>query len=485
MRTRFIEEPSLLFGLNQHICPKGGISNFHPYDISSVRPEKIITGIIGKSEGIQKICQWLEACKLPIAAKPAKKGKKQNLNLFPAFDGFNKNDGFKCEIIYDDTYLRSINNSEFETIKNDFENLDDRILNVAALYLNEIRYLTKNKKVDIILCVLSEDIIECITKAILTNTGEEEDERSYSDKDDTEDGNVELEQNFRRYLKAKAMQFQVPIQIVKDRILNPTAEMQDPATIAWNFFTALYYKAGGTPWALIRKDMSETTCYAGISFYRSRDKKSIQTCIAQIFNEKGKGIILRGEEIVVPKYDRTPHLTDQQAFTLLDLSLKEYIEAIKQTPKRLVLHKTSNYSNDEIYGFQQAAKKYFIQQVDLVTIINSDFRLYREHQYPPLRGTHVTFTPKQHILYTRGAVPYFATYPGSYIPRPLEIRLFAYDESPDIICDEILALTKMNWNNTQFDRKMPITLECSQNVGNILKYLSADDSMQLKYSSYM
>jgi len=81
------------------------------------------------------------------------------------------------------------------------------------------------------------------------------------------------------------MQYQAPIQIVRDRIANPTAEMQGSATIAWNFFTALYYKTGGTPWALIRKNMAETTCFAGISFYKSRDKRTMQTSIAQIFNE--------------------------------------------------------------------------------------------------------------------------------------------------------------------------------------------------------
>ena len=53
------------------------------------------------------------------------------------------------------------------------------------------------------------------------------------------------------------------------------------------------------------------------------------------------------------------------------------------------------------------------------------------------------------------------------------------------LCDEIIALTKMNWNNTQFDRQMPITIECARNVGEILKYLDPDDEMQLKYSFYM
>ena len=65
------------------------------------------------------------------------------------------------------------------------------------------------------------------------------------------------------------MKYNIPIQIVRDRIAEPTGEMQDPATIVWNFFTALYYKVSGTPWALVRKDMSETTCYAGLSFTKA------------------------------------------------------------------------------------------------------------------------------------------------------------------------------------------------------------------------
>jgi len=67
----------------------------------------------------------------------------------------------------------------------------------------------------------------------------------------------------------------------------------------------------------------------------------------------------------------------------------------------------------------------------------------------------------------------------------LEIRLFKYDESPELICREILALTKMNWNNTQFDRRFPITIECARNVGTILKYLKPEDKVHIKYSFYM
>ncbi|MCX6213386.1 hypothetical protein [Spirosoma sp.] len=481
MKLRYIEEPSLQFGTDQHICPKSGIYSFNPFDIAQVRPEKITIGIVGKGESVDKIIEWIESCKNHISGKQS---KNPHPNLFMNFCGFNKNIGFKCEIAYDETYLRKLNNSDFDKIVTGNGSLEEIINEVTNLYLNEIKFLSKNKKPDVVLCALSENLMKHIMEAKPKNNEEEED-KEIIEKDFDAEKLSKKEQNFRRNLKAQAMQYNVPIQIIRDRIAKQTAEMQDPATIAWNFFTALYYKASGTPWALIRKDSAETTCYAGISFFQSRDKKSTQTSIAQIFNELGKGVILRGEEIKLKKYDRVPHLEGQQAFNLLTQSLTEYYDAVKIFPKRIILHKTSNFNDDEVYGFTEAAKKLYINQIDLVSIQTSDLRLYRRGNYPPMRGTHFSLSDKHHLLYTRGSVPYYETYPGRYIPRAIEVKLTTYDESPNVICDEILALTKMNWNNTQFDTQMPITIECARNVGEILKYLGPEDQMQLKYSFYM
>lgn len=154
------------------------------------------------------------------------------------------------------------------------------------LYLAEIHFLANNKKPDVILCVLDESLTKIIygTKTIEI------------DDDFNEEDPVEIEVNFRRLLKAKAMEYNIPIQIFRDRIAKPSSEMQDEASIAWNFYTALYYKAGGIPWSL-KKESSNITCFAGISFYRTRDKKTIQTSVAQIFNEHGNGVILRGTPV--------------------------------------------------------------------------------------------------------------------------------------------------------------------------------------------
>jgi hypothetical protein len=478
MNIKIFEEPLLQFGNSESVCPKTGLMRFNPYDLDKVRPERIKTGIIGKSESIDTITQWLERCKKPIAAK-----KSSLPNLFPGFCGFNKDEAFKAEIIYDEGYVRKINNSEFEGILKKEKDYKKIIEEFVELYINEIRFLSKNKSPDVILCVLSEKFIETIIGQPVIKS--EEDGDTVQEKDEIMDEEISLqENNFRRLLKSKAMEYNIPIQIVRDRIAKPSSEMQDAATIAWNFFTALYYKASGTPWAMKKKD-STITCYAGISFYKSRDKRTIQTSVTQIFNEHGKGVILRGSPVEMKKGDKEPHLTEQQAYELLDNSLKEYYEALKIYPQRLVLHKTSNFNPNEIEGFKAAAYKNHINAIDMVTVMRTPLRLYREGQYPALRGTFGSFGEKTHLLYTRGYVPFYKTYPGSYIPNPVEVRLYSHDESPELICEEILTLTKMNWNNTQFDRKYPITIECSQKVGEILKYLNTDQVPQIKYSFYM
>jgi argonaute-like protein implicated in RNA metabolism and viral defense len=73
-----------------------------------------------------------------------------------------------------------------------------------------------------------------------------------------------------------------------------------------------------------------------------------------------------------------------------------------------------------------------------------------------------------------------------YVPHPLDVRIIEADESPAQICREILSLTKMNWNNTQFDGRLPITLQCARRVGEVMKYLGPEDGEpQTSYSFYM
>jgi hypothetical protein len=66
------------------------------------------------------------------------------------------------------------------------------------------------------------------------------------------------------------------------------------------------------------------------------------------------------------------------------------------------------------------------QEVDSGELIwiseGSDLRLFRSGQQSPLRGTFVEFEDDYGLLHTRGAVGYYGTYPGMYVPRPIALR---------------------------------------------------------------
>jgi hypothetical protein len=262
-------------------------------------------------------------------------------------------------------------------------------------------------------------------------------------------------------------------------------EMQDEASRAWNFFCALYYKAGGTPWRLVRDPSELTTCYVGVSFFQAQDRSSLQTSVAQVFNERGDGVVVRGAPATLSKEDRTPHLERDDAATLLQRALSIYRREHRTMPARLVCHKSSYFSDDEIAGFRDAAQTERIDALDLVSMRKSRTRLYRQGSYPPLRGTYLELDASESLLYTNGSVDFYRSYPGLYVPRPLSLTWDAVQQAPAKLLREVLALTKMNWNTTVFANTEPITICAARVVGDIMRYVKADDPVQEGYSHFM
>jgi hypothetical protein len=104
---------------------------------------------------------------------------------------------------------------------------------------------------------------------------------------------------------------------------------------------------------------------------------------------------------------------------------------------------------------------------------------------PDLRGTFAEVDDESWFLYTKGSVDFYCAWPGMYVPRLLEITPVETYESPRKLGEEILALTKMNWNNTQFDNALPITIKAARQVGGILKYATDLPKVEASYSYYM
>jgi hypothetical protein len=210
------------------------------------------------------------------------------------------------------------------------------------------------------------------------------------------------------------------------------------------------------------------------------------TSMAQVFDERGDGVVVRGGQAEISKSDRTPHLSAGDAEALLRDALTRYRRTHETLPARVVLHKTSSFSGAELEGFRSAAAAERVSRLDAVSVTAKDApHLFRYGAYPPLRGTWLALDDSECLLYTRGSVDFYATYPGMYVPQPLLFRCEDVEAAPKQIAKEMLALSKLNWNHTQFDGSDPITIVAARKVGDILKYVDDDRRIAARYAFYM
>lgn len=469
MKLTTLAEPLLEFGTGAHICPRTGIEHMGVYDKrDELRRTELRIGVVGRGEGVDLLDAWLEQCRNGIERKQQSK----LLNLFRGFGGMNQSYGFLTRLIDSPQYTRTIRMSDIASVVK-LASRAERVERAVDLYYEQIRFLAENRSVDVIVCVMPNEMFDSVTTS---SAGDDKDES-------------ELEHNFRRILKAKSMHLGIPLQLVREKtilITKQAGDQQDPATKAWNFCTALYYKGNRTiPWRLVEDTAKPRSCYIGVGFYKSRDGETVSSSLAQVFDEFGHGIILRGTPVSIDKKNRHAYLNEDQAYELLRDALDEYDRALEHMPARIVIHKSSHFRESERKGFLRALDEKGIRSKDFVAITDSDIRLFGDKDYPPKRGTLLTISETEGVLYTRGTVDFYKTYPGMYVPNPLKITVYDHDSSLENLSNEVLGLTKMNWNNTQMDGRLPITLECARKIGDIMKYVSPTEKPQVSYSFYM
>jgi hypothetical protein len=207
----------------------------------------------------------------------------------------------------------------------------------------------------------------------------------------------------------------------------------------------------------------------------------------QAFDENGEGLVLRGPTFHWNSHqeERSPHLSEEMAHELLQMVLDRYRSERRQLPRRVVIHKSSRFEPEERSGFEKALCASDIEQYDLVSLrISNDVRLIRAGQYPPLRGASFNVGDISY-LYTTGYIPEIEGYPHGHVPSPLQVADHIGDASDAQIKQEILLLTKMNFNSADFAGSMPIDLRFSRLVGDILREIPAEQSPQPKYKYYM
>lgn len=490
MLSDLLREPEVeLGGGHRHIDPRFGILQFGPLDAGTGRMRREIRlGIIGTRETAEKLREWLDRCARGVDAKQSRQP-----NLFLRFPGFMAEGPFEASIATDDRLVRSVAGSDLA-----------RLMSVAAkpstvdeavtLFLDEMKLVMEAGSVDVLVCAPPAELLTALEGGTMR---EDPADRGLDEASDESPSPPGYRPAFHDILKARGMKFAVPIQMIRqetyDKDVRRRAKrgggrprvMQDEATRAWNFFTALYYKSGGSLWRLARESVDLTTCYIGVSFFKTTDDDRVLASVAQVFNERGEGMIVRGGEARVDKDDRQPHLGAELASKLVRDAVRAYRAEHRTSPARLVLHKTSGFSADEKSGFEQGAADERLSIVDLVAVRRSWTRLFREGTYPPLRGTWVGLDERVGLIYLRGSVDFFATYPGMYVPRPLEYIRTMGETTVRELAREMLGLSKLNWNNTQFDGGEPITVRAARRVGDILKNIPDGAPCQSRFGFFM
>ena len=498
IKTELLEEPKLQFGSYfEHEDCKTGLAAYGQFgkSVAGLHPSEIKLGFIGTGETVSDGKEWIEECAQPIESENVKRSssRSDSTDTLPGVDmadpqgdqlekildrdfvGFSRESPFACCFQTNERWDRVINHREVQRIL-DVPNKEQRIWQLVVRFEEELKSLaTTSPSPDIVIVALTPAMVDLAHAVKLSDS-------SWL--------------NFRRAIKACAMKWGVPIQLLKHRtVTGQGADLQDKATRAWNFCTAQYYKKEGVPWRPIT--LQPKTCYVGVSFYTAGDEDAnvtVRSSVAQAFDYLGQGLVLRGDPFVWDKeqFGRSPHLTKAAARKLVQDVLKEYVRVIHTPPSRIVVHKTSKFwgaehgDYNELEGLYEGIDSVFAGcESDLLALKQTGVYLFREGRYPPVRGTYFCVEGQGHFLYTMGFVPYLQTYPGSYVPEPWQIIDHHGGSSPKDLFREVLALTKMNVNNCSFADGSPITLSFSRKIGEIMKHVPVGETVQPKLKFYM
>ena len=493
-------EPRLRFAHDQMLAdPKDGLLLFGP-------PEHDMTiqyGVIGTSEGIQQFKNWAMQMRGVIDADP----KISSSVMFPGFETvfrtpWSVTPRVTLEVDPDELSRTILNTDAFQRV---FDTVD-LFTKPIQRWVNE-----EDARVALWFVIVPEKLWKlCRPKSTVTKAEGVQSTMPLTHRramtllnspDLFDDVNVaaekhRFENHFHNQLKAKLLGCEAITQIVRqttiaphahlNRIGKPIRKLQDNATIAWNLGTAIYYKSGAKPWTLA--DIREGVCYVGLVFKKTNNPKDRfeACCGAQMFLHTGEGIVFKGS--VGSWASKNPgeyHLPKENAADIIQRCIKSYFDWHGRPPSELFIHGRTNFNHEEIEGFLEAAPSE--TRITGIRIRRpNDLKLFRERgRRGIMRGLALKVDDRNAFLWTSGYVPKLQTYPGREVPRPLKVKIVFGDTPLKQVLEDIMALTKLNFNTCIFGDGLPVTLRFADDVGEILTAIPEMGLKPLPFRHYI
>ena len=508
--VQHIDEPRLEFGFGQ--CtdhPKDGLFLYGPrVPIIGAAPLRI--GVVGTNAGLTLFREWAMTLTKPIPIPDrGPRDKAERLHLSP-FPGLREAFG----IVLDPAkFLESEIDAKDLDRATRIVNHHEAVSTAVDCYVGKVRKHAKEEEsaVDVWVFVLPEFVSERCRRNSRRhglpmekgNFGKKQSTRIDAPLlapviDTTAEEIFDDIPDFHRQVKAKLLDLNFTSQILREttlapeKFLNkagfPLRRTQDLATTAWNFSTSLYYKTQpDPPWKIA--EMRPGVCYIGLVFKVLPDhKKGHACCAAQMFLSEGDGVVFRGAVGPWLTDKKEFHLSPEAAKNLLTLVLATYKEKHGAFPTELFIHGQTSFRRDEWDAFCDAVPAGTNMVGVRIRSTTGDVKLYRDGDYPCLRGTALLIDEMNAYLWTSGFAPRIGTYIGPETPNPLFITILKSTTGAppmEVVLKDILGLTKINYNACNYNDGRPVTIQFASKIGDILIMGSAQESIRQPFKFYI
>jgi hypothetical protein len=294
--------------------------------------------------------------------------------------------------------------------------------------------------------------------------------------------------NLHDALKAQLARHHIPVQIVNEKAFTRPCR----ANVMWGLSIALYAKAGGIPWKLADFDKDEA--YIGLSYAMKPHQDGVEytTCCSQIFDPDGTGFEFVAYDTKEYTTDKkgNPYLSYQEMQSVLSRSLHLYQDGHNgKIPKKLYIHKSSEFTQEEIQGAFDAFGER--TEIELIQIVRNTawcgLKVEKKgpkniipSRYPIERGAYQQISKNECLLWTQGSVagvnvqkqyqPVFKEAALKALPNPILLRRFSGDGGWHDSCNSVLALTKVDWNNNTLYKTVPASLAYSKTFADVVKH---------------
>jgi hypothetical protein len=506
LQVLHFNEPSLEFAFGQNTAhPKDGLFLYGPH-LKSKKSREVRLGVIGTPQGIEFFREWVKKIKGRVDVPPPGKAEKKDRLHLANFPGFEEAFGITLDVDFT-AYPLDLKVIDHATR---ILNLHEAVSKVVKLYVDKTTKHQSNdeRPVDLWVLVVPEIIFErCKPRAKRAGLPMEKGEfirrqRSRSDlpllrEVLTTEGVFDDVPDFHRQVKADYLMLS-PTQILRETTLAPDAfknsagypirKTQDAATVAWNLTTGMYYKTQPKPpWKLA--GVRPGVCYVGLAYKNiPNDPNDHACCAAQMFLNEGDGVVFRGANGPWKTGDYEFHLTPGAAKNLIAKVLDTYREQHDRDPNELFIHGKTYFNEDEWKAFEAAAPATTNVVGVRIRTTGGETKLFRDGDYPVLRGTAMLLDDRNAYLWTNGYVPQLDTYIGPETPNPLFITaLKSKFVMPPMarILEDIIGLTKINYNSCNYNDGLPVTVRFAEMVGDVLTMGPAKQAERQPFKYYI